>query len=295
VEALIILEQDLKKSRQNARQLETQVMESTAQGSNIVEMALELQEVRESCRFMAESIHKKRAALGVGQRTALRRIQDDVFLQLRVNARTLKTRIRDRLRQRKFELEPLQRSYKHVKGCEVYAFPLSCIDSLTDQKLASSVEGAIKRREPGIAKLAKMYNDICNQMQSRVREGKVARNVALPLQIDLKKLFSLDVEDDIWQDVGLDDDDDGAVALWLEDSKTRNGIKNLLLLDRCLEEEVRLQKERSSLQAWMYEEWLTLKRAYTLSGKLSKFILGRNHVLSYESSYRRKCGHHLPA
>jgi hypothetical protein len=149
------------------------------------------------------------------------------------------------------------------------ALPHIDVDSLTDRKLASNVESAIKRREPGITKLAKMYNDLCNQMQSRVRQGHVKRNVALPLPINVQKLFSLDVDDEIWQDAGLDDDDDdGTVALWLEDSQTRDGIKYLLTLDRCLEEEVRLRKERTSLQEWMCEEWSTLQRAYNLTGKL---------------------------
>lgn len=149
------------------------------------------------------------------------------------------------------------------------ALPHIDVDSLTDRKLASNVESAIKRREPGITKLAKMYNDLCNQMQSRVRQGHVKRNVALPLPINVQKLFLLDVDDEIWQDAGLDDDDDdGTVALWLEDSQTRDGIKYLLTLDRCLEEEVRLRKERTSLQEWMCEEWSTLQRAYNLTGKL---------------------------
>ena len=155
-------------------------------------------------------------------------------------------------------------------------FSLACADSTTDRKLASNVEVAIKRREPGIAKLAKMYNDLCNQMQSRVRQGIVPRSVALPLPIDIQKLFSLDIDDEVWQDAGLDDDDDdGTVPLWLEDSNTRNGIKYLLTLDRCLEEEIRLRKERTSLQEWMCEEWFTLKRAYSLSGKSPKILLGR--------------------
>lgn len=119
VEALLILEQNLKNSRQHVRRLETQVIKDTARGSDVVEMALELQELREGCISMAEAVRQKRAALGVGQRTALRRIQDDAFLQLRVNARTLKTRIRDHLCQRKFELEPLERSSRRVKGDKV--------------------------------------------------------------------------------------------------------------------------------------------------------------------------------
>jgi hypothetical protein len=82
----------------------------------MVEMSLEVQELRESCHRISENIRKRRATLGVGQRTALRRMQDNEFLQLRVNALAVKTRIRDRLRQRKFEREPLERSYRHARN-----------------------------------------------------------------------------------------------------------------------------------------------------------------------------------
>jgi hypothetical protein len=44
----------------------------------------------------------------------LQKLKADIFLQIRMNARALKTRIRDRLRQRKFEIERLERSYRHA-------------------------------------------------------------------------------------------------------------------------------------------------------------------------------------
>ena len=272
MDALLILEQDLKNSRQHVRQLESQVKAGMACGSDVTEIALELGEARGSSIRMTEAVRQKRAVLGVSQRTALRRLRDNTFLQLRVNARTLKTRIRDRMRQRKFELEPLERSRRHTKSGKTFTFALSSIDSSTDRNLASNVESAIKRREPGIAKLAKMYNDLCGQMQSCVRQGNAPSNAALPVPINTQNLFSLDVDDEIWQDTGLDDDDIGTVPLWLEDSMTRNGIKYLLTIDRCLEEEVRLRKERTFLQEWMYEEWITLQGAYSLSGELGKFL-----------------------
>lgn len=112
----MLLEQNLKTSRQQLRLLESQLSNDAALGYAMVEMSLEIQEVRDTCNCMSDTIRKKRAALGVGQRTALRRIQEDEFLQLRVNALALKTRIRDRLRQRKFEREPLERSYRHIRN-----------------------------------------------------------------------------------------------------------------------------------------------------------------------------------
>jgi hypothetical protein len=42
----------------------------------------------------------------------LEKMKKDIYLTVRLNALAIKTRIRDRLRQRKFELERLERSYR---------------------------------------------------------------------------------------------------------------------------------------------------------------------------------------
>jgi hypothetical protein len=273
VDAILLLEQNLKTSQQQRCLLETRLSNDAALGYDIVEMSLEIQELREDCTRMSETIRKKRAALGVGQRTALRRIQDHEFLQLRVNALALKTRIRDRLRQRKFEREPLERSYRHIRNGKFSESPLQLYqtDNLKGGKLASNAEYALKRREPGILKLSKMYNDLCKQMRSSVQQDKAIRKTILPQPIDLKNLFELDIDDDIWQDTGLvDDDDDSAIPLWLSDTGVREGVKHMLILDRCLEKELRLRKERTSLQQWMLAEWDTLKAAHDSTGVLRK-------------------------
>ena len=99
-------------------------------------------------------------------------------------------------------------------------------------------------------------------MQTLVRERKAPRNALLPQVIDTQRLFALDVDDNIWQDAGLNDDDENdGIPLWLGSDSTRQGIKHRLLLDRCVEEERRLIAERSALQEWMREEWVTLEQA----------------------------------
>ena len=60
----------------------------------------------------------------------------------------------------------------------------------------------------------------------------------LPIHIDMEHLFSLDVDDDIWQDIGLTEtDNSGDPPLWLCDENVRDGIRAMLEQDRCLEEE----------------------------------------------------------
>lgn len=86
------------------------------------------------------------------------------------------------------------------------------------------------------------------------------------MEIPREGLFKLDVDDDIWQDVGLNDEHHGPPPLWLRDDAVRQGIKSMLQLDRCKEEEARLLRERLALQEWMQEEWQVVQTAKEIAG-----------------------------
>ncbi len=60
------------------------------------------------------TIKLKLTQLGVQDRQDYENLKTDKFLQLRMNARALKMRIRQRLRERKFELERLERTYRNA-------------------------------------------------------------------------------------------------------------------------------------------------------------------------------------
>lgn len=102
-------------------------------------------------------------------------------------------------------------------------------------------------------------------MRGCVQRDKALRRAIIPEPIDPKKLFDLDVDDDIWQDAGLVDDDDEDTPLWLCDPGVRDGVKYMLIVDRCLEEESRLRKERTSMQHWMLSEWEVMRTAQDLT------------------------------
>jgi hypothetical protein len=136
-----------------------------------------------------------------------------------------------------------------------------------DSKLHTHTETALKRREPTILKLSKTYNDLCRQMATLIQQGKAPHGAIKPLEIARDRLFLLDVDDEIWQDVGLHDGSGGAPPLWLSDEKVRLGITKLLEHDRCKEEEIRLIRERRALQEWMREEWAVNAKAHQLAGK----------------------------
>lgn len=144
-----------------------------------------------------------------------------------------------------------------------------------EHKLSSHVESAVKRREPGILKLAQTYNTLCSQMSTLVKQRQAPRSAVAPEPIKSDGLFKLDVDDDIWQDVGLEDDvsdtedssDTLQIPRWLGDESVRSGIKAQLILDRCIEERNRLSRERCTMQTWMQEEWRALEHAIAQSSE----------------------------
>jgi hypothetical protein len=161
------------------------------------------------------------------------------FLQQRMNALALKRRIRTHLCQRKFELDGLERAYRHATSAN---------------KLRAHAEGQMKRKEPGIQQLRRTYNELCEDLESMIAHGTAPQGAVAPHTIEKEGLFKLDVDDEIWQDIGLVDFE-GQIPRWLGDDKVRQGIKSSLELDRCEEEERRLCKERQAIQDWMVEEW----------------------------------------
>jgi len=79
------------------------------------------------------------------------------------------------------------------------------------------------------------------------------------------------VDDEIWQDIGLNDALEGEMPGWLGNDDIRQGIKSLLELDRCEEEEKRLCKEHQAMQEWMVEEWQCLCEAIRTCGMYKCF------------------------
>jgi hypothetical protein len=61
-------------------------------------------------------VTKKESAMGLTARQQLHNLIKSPFLAKKMNARALKTRIRERLRARKFELDRLERSYRKQRS-----------------------------------------------------------------------------------------------------------------------------------------------------------------------------------
>jgi hypothetical protein len=73
------------------------------------------------------NIKTKKKRLGVKDQEDLKKLMGNKFLQLKLNARALKQRLRDHLRNRKFELERLERAYRQTtsNGKEFFYRPLA--------------------------------------------------------------------------------------------------------------------------------------------------------------------------
>lgn len=136
-----------------------------------------------------------------------------------------------------------------------------------DRKLDKHVESAVKRREPNTQELVRKYNKLCRDISAEIDAGRAPPGAIAPPEIDGAGLWALDVDDEIWQDVGLDDSEDADNPPgWLGDDDVRDGIKAMLQLDRCAEEEWRSGQERRSMQEWFAEEWRALTRAFDETG-----------------------------
>ncbi|KAJ7867489.1 hypothetical protein B0H14DRAFT_2177689, partial [Mycena olivaceomarginata] len=149
------------------------------------------------------------------------------YMRLWMNARALKLRLRERLRARKFEMDVVERAYRRL---------------MNDSKLHAHTESVVKRRKPTITKIAAEYNKLCGQLAKLIKDGKAPAGSTAPLPIPSKGLWQLEVDDVIFLDIGLDDadDNDGEPPPWLCDEKMWVGIKGMLQLDRCDEEDARL-------------------------------------------------------
>ncbi|KAJ7071743.1 hypothetical protein B0H15DRAFT_793346 [Mycena belliarum] len=202
----------------------------------------------EAYKAAERKLRQKESALGVEEKQSLNGLVNSRYMRLRMNARALKRRLRDRLRARKFELDRVERSFRRL---------------VNDQKLYTHTESAVKRREPTISKVNTEYNKLCVEISTLIRDGKAPRGSVAPVQIPAKGIWQLDVDDAVWQDVGLDEDEDAITEPppWLSDEKVRSGIRAMLELDRCDEEDARLRRERCSLQVWFAEEWTVVNIA----------------------------------
>ncbi|KAG2119474.1 uncharacterized protein F5147DRAFT_741904 [Suillus discolor] len=103
ISKILTLERTLSNLDDSVRALEMQLCAGNT--LNIVDFNL---------RLADERTYRSKAALGIRQLTDLQQLRRSIFLQIRLDAQAVKARLRERLRQRKFEIERFKRSYRQT-------------------------------------------------------------------------------------------------------------------------------------------------------------------------------------
>ncbi|EIW73918.1 hypothetical protein CONPUDRAFT_160579 [Coniophora puteana RWD-64-598 SS2] len=222
---ILALENTLQQLQQTVRQYEDRLI--NPRQILVVDAELDIDDMRKRIKTLEDAIKRQKSNLGVDGRRKLSNLEGNLFLLTRLKALAVKTRLRDKLRQRKFELTKLERAYRQ---------------SVNERRLNEHANQSVKRREPGISVLVHKYNTLCHELELLKRRGHAPQNAILPHHINKEGIFDLDVDDNIWEDVGLHEDIPHPPD-WLANNSVRDGIRHLLARDRCKEELHRLSIE----------------------------------------------------
>ncbi|KAF8187991.1 hypothetical protein K438DRAFT_1972679 [Mycena galopus ATCC 62051] len=243
----------------------------------LADTELALKDARAAVTKLKDRLLRSENALGVDEKSELKKLTKTKFFQLRFDARVKKTRLRHLLRARKFEHERAERSSRRQQSSDI--------------KLRTHTQSAVKRRQPKITNLVRESNNLCGAIQKEINKRTTPRGAIAPQPIDAKKVFELDVDDSIWQDVGLEDDDDrGEPPLWLSSDSVRSGIRVVLQLDRADKEDAMLAKETRSMRAWFIEEWDVLRLAVANAANEAnryQLFLRRERLLRLCATWRK--------
>ncbi|KAJ7441391.1 hypothetical protein B0H11DRAFT_1749809 [Mycena galericulata] len=229
--------------------LEEALQDPTNSASVRLYAEMNLEDSRQAWQKEKEKTARLERQLGVNDTTVLRKLAHGEYYTARMNAKALKERLRSKLRDRKFELDPIERSVRRTTS---------------ENQRNEHASAAIKRREPSINKLVAAYNKLCEKIRTLIAAKQAPKGAVPPVPVPAKGIYQLDVDDVIWQDLGLDDED-STPPLWLSNDNVRSGIRALLTKDRCEEEAPRLLRERGHLQTWFSREWKTVREAISLS------------------------------
>ncbi|EIW78899.1 hypothetical protein CONPUDRAFT_26075, partial [Coniophora puteana RWD-64-598 SS2] len=230
--------------------------------SDVLDIGVMLKDARESHKLAIAALQQCLGTMGAPARRRLQQRKLDVYMQVRIEALSALTRIRERARGRKFQLERMKDSYR------------SSANVPAENHLMTHIESSVKRGEPSLKRLVDRYNQLCMDIRSLISKRRAPARAVVPPLITAQQVFNLDVDNDIWQNTGLDDSSLAPPA-WLSNDSVRRGIRAMLEVDRCNEEEARLLVERCRLQDWIKEQWQHLKRAEAGTGANEVYFITR--------------------
>lgn len=214
---------------------------------------------RRALKSVNQRVVLAKAQLGSGALRTLDTLRGDAYIRARINARALRVAIRIAVRAHKFEREKLERNYRRQvmrTSCIHGRTPAPMLTLCAEHKDHVQTRDLVHSREKNLTATVRKYNALVSQIEALLKAKKVPRRgITAPRRLDAKKLFRLDVDDQIWEeDPGLGPQDEGELPQWQVDPDVRRGIRNMLEAQRCREERERLAAEVIALRHWLQEE-----------------------------------------
>ncbi|KAL0572686.1 hypothetical protein V5O48_009276 [Marasmius crinis-equi] len=207
----------------------------------------ELPEIKDKLVEAQKKLKARERLLGVKDTQAVRHPQNSLFLWERMKALALKTRLVALLCARKFQQDRLEWSFRKNSN---------------EAKLHTQIAQSVKQKDPGIQKVAQSYNALVKKLKDMICWKNCSRHATALREIPMEKLFASDVDDEIWEDVGLTEEwDCPDLPLWLADDSVHMGIRAMLQHNRAKEEIAHLMVERDAMQTWFAEEWVVVLEA----------------------------------
>ncbi|CDO73127.1 hypothetical protein BN946_scf185007.g181 [Trametes cinnabarina] len=165
------------------------------------------------------------------------------FVRILLMARDLKINIRKRAIGSFFEWDKLDRA-------------AGGRDQPLGTKLHQQTRKAISKRTPALMTAIRKFNGYCDALQAMCKPGW---DVSLPCHLPTE-LSALREDSSLLTDVWISPAET-RTPRWLEDANIRQGIRALLLQDRCREERRRLGEEADNLCRWYGRELAAVELA----------------------------------
>ncbi|KAG9316189.1 hypothetical protein JVU11DRAFT_2213 [Chiua virens] len=268
LDTVISLQSDLD-STERALQKARSVIEHDSEG-NADEALTALEGLERTHERLMGKVDGLYASLNVHDRFPALEGVDFEFIHILILARDLKINICKRAIALFFEWDKLDQA---VGGGQK---PLGT-------KLHQQTRQAIAKRQPALLSAIRKFNSYCEQLE-KLYDRRWA--ILLPQSLPTK-LTELREDQSLLEDVWITPST-GQVPLWLEDSDIRLGIRGLLKMDRCLEEQRWLGSEADNLCRWYGDELAAVELSLrtTDNNLLVRLIkLRRDHLLALESCW----------
>ncbi|KAF5374423.1 hypothetical protein D9757_011832 [Collybiopsis confluens] len=175
VEQALCLQKACDTLRQQISGLENTVTDISAEMYRVVEAESELEQLRPKLQQIELELTQQEQALGVEGRSSYHHLVSSPYIQLRMNARALMMRLREKLRARKFELDRGERSFWRQQ--------------YNERKIMDHTADSIKQQDPGIQALANGYNTLSNKMAALIQSKRAPCNAVAPPPIVMKTLL----------------------------------------------------------------------------------------------------------